>query len=47
VIQFLLEEFSKCFTDEKSAYKQKELLALAELIIDKDKEDKENKDPEE
>lgn len=32
VIQFLLEEFSKCFTDEKTAYKQKELLALAEII---------------
>jgi hypothetical protein len=32
VIQFLLEEFSKCFTDEKNSYKQKELLALAELI---------------
>jgi regulator of sirC expression with transglutaminase-like and TPR domain len=35
VIQFLLEEFSKCFTDEKSSYKQKELAALAELITDK------------
>jgi regulator of sirC expression with transglutaminase-like and TPR domain len=32
VIQFFLEEFSKCFTDEKNSYKQKELLALAELI---------------
>jgi regulator of sirC expression with transglutaminase-like and TPR domain len=31
VIQTLLEEFSKCFEDEKSKYKQAELLALAEL----------------
>ena len=32
IIQHLLEEFSKCFDDDKSRYKQKELLALAELI---------------
>jgi regulator of sirC expression with transglutaminase-like and TPR domain len=34
IIQSLLEEFSKCFDDEKSRYKQKELLALAELITE-------------
>jgi regulator of sirC expression with transglutaminase-like and TPR domain len=34
VIQFLMEEFSKCFTTEKNNYKQKELLALAELITE-------------
>lgn len=32
IIQTLLEEFSKCFDDDKSRYKQKELLALSELI---------------
>lgn len=34
VIQTLLEEFAKCFEDEKSKYKQIELLALAELITE-------------
>lgn len=34
VIQTLLEEFAKCFDDEKSKYKQVELLALAELITE-------------
>lgn len=34
VIQSLLEEFSKCFEDEKSKYKQLELLALAELLTE-------------
>jgi regulator of sirC expression with transglutaminase-like and TPR domain len=34
VIQTLLEEFSKCFEDEKSKYKQAELLLLAELITE-------------
>ncbi len=32
IIQSLLEEFSKCFDDEKTKYKQKELLTLAGLI---------------
>jgi hypothetical protein len=32
VIQTLLEEFAKCFDDEKSRYKQQELLQLAELL---------------
>ncbi len=32
VIQTLLEEFSKCFTAEKDAYKQTELLELAKLL---------------
>lgn len=34
VIQTLLEEFAKCFDDEKSKYKQLELLALAELLTE-------------
>jgi regulator of sirC expression with transglutaminase-like and TPR domain len=32
IIQVLLEEFSKCFTDEKDQYKKTELLALANLL---------------
>jgi hypothetical protein len=32
IIQSLLEEFSKCFDNEKDQYKQKELLALASII---------------
>lgn len=32
VIQHLLEEFAKCFTAEKDAYKQTELLDLAKLL---------------
>ncbi len=34
IIQTTLEEFSKCFEDERSAYKQKELLDLAKLLAD-------------
>lgn len=32
IIQFLMEELSKCFDDEKNRYKQKDLLYLASLI---------------
>src|SRR5215467_1608344 len=32
IIQSLLEEFSKCFDNEKDQYKQKELLTLASII---------------
>jgi regulator of sirC expression with transglutaminase-like and TPR domain len=32
IIQVLLEEFSKCFSDEKDQYKSVELLALANLL---------------
>lgn len=32
IIQQLLEEFSKCFNDEKNAFKKEELLALAQLL---------------
>jgi regulator of sirC expression with transglutaminase-like and TPR domain len=32
IIQVLLEEYAKCFDDEKNKYKQIELLALAELL---------------
>lgn len=34
IIQTLLEEFSKCFDDEKNAYKKQELMALANLIVE-------------
>jgi len=36
IIQLLLEEFSKCFDDEKNNYKKQELLALSALITDND-----------
>src|SRR3989337_3947728 len=32
IIQVLLEEFSKCFSEEKDQYKKNELLALASLL---------------
>lgn len=32
IIQLLLEEFSKCFMEEKDQYKKQELLALASLL---------------
>ena len=32
IIQYLMEELSKCFDDEKNRYKQKDLLYLANLI---------------
>src|SRR5687767_13759296 len=32
IIQVLLEEYAKCFDDEKNKYKQLELLALAEIL---------------
>ena len=32
IIQFLLEEVSKCFDDDKNRYKQKDLLYLASLL---------------
>jgi len=34
IIQVLLEEFSKCFNDEKCQYKKQELMALASLLDD-------------
>jgi regulator of sirC expression with transglutaminase-like and TPR domain len=34
IIQTALEEFSKCFDDERHQYKQKELLELAKLLND-------------
>jgi regulator of sirC expression with transglutaminase-like and TPR domain len=34
VVQVLLEEFSKCFDNDKDAYKQKELLTLSELLLE-------------
>jgi regulator of sirC expression with transglutaminase-like and TPR domain len=32
IVQVLLEEFSKCFGEEKNKYKQQELMALAALL---------------
>jgi regulator of sirC expression with transglutaminase-like and TPR domain len=34
IIQFLLEELSKCFRDDKDAYKQDELINLASILED-------------
>ena len=34
VIQNLLEEFSKCFTDEKNEFKREELISLSRLLDD-------------
>jgi hypothetical protein len=34
IIQTLLEEFGKCFDNEKQGYKMKELLAIAALLND-------------
>lgn len=34
VIQYLLEEFAKCFTSDKEAYKQHELTTLVRLLED-------------
>lgn len=34
IIQHLMEEFSKCFDDDKNRYKQQELLQLAALITE-------------
>lgn len=39
IIQTLLEELSKCFDDEKNAYKKQELLALANLIVETEEDD--------
>jgi hypothetical protein len=32
IIQFLLQELAKCFTDDKNEYKKQELLILADSI---------------
>ena len=32
IIQFLLEELSKCFDDDRNRYKMEELLTLAKLL---------------
>jgi len=34
IIRFLLQEFAKCFTDDKNEYKKQELLILADSIDD-------------
>ena len=33
IIQFLLEEMSKCFADDRNRYKMNELLLLANLLV--------------
>lgn len=35
IIAFLIEEFAKCFDDEKSRYKRHELLGLGEILLEK------------
>lgn len=35
IIAFLIEEFSKCFDDEKSRYKRTELRGLGDLLLEK------------
>ena len=32
IIQFLLEELSKCFDDDRNRYKMNELLAIVKLL---------------
>ncbi|WP_336513929.1 transglutaminase-like domain-containing protein [Pollutibacter soli] len=34
IIQFLLNEYSKCFDDDKNRYKQNEVLSLSEILIE-------------
>lgn len=35
IIRFLLEEYAKCFEDERNRYKQDELLGLGDILLDK------------
>jgi hypothetical protein len=32
IIQYLLEDFARCFEDDKNRYKQTELLQLASML---------------
>jgi len=32
IIQFLLEEFSKCFDDDNNRFRQHEILSLSEIL---------------
>ncbi len=34
IIQFLLNEYAKCFDDEKNRYKQNEVLSLSEILLE-------------
>lgn len=34
IIQFLLNEYSKCFDDDKNRYKQNEVLSLSDILIE-------------
>jgi regulator of sirC expression with transglutaminase-like and TPR domain len=36
IIQFLLEEYSKCFDNDKNRYKQHEILSLSEILSEKE-----------
>ena len=33
VIQFLLNEYAKCFDDDKNRYKQNEVLSLSDMLL--------------
>jgi hypothetical protein len=35
IIRFLLEEYAKCFEDDRNRYKQDELLGLGDILMDK------------
>jgi regulator of sirC expression with transglutaminase-like and TPR domain len=35
IIRFLIEEYAKCFEDERNRYKQDELLGLGDILMDK------------
>ena len=37
IIQFLLNEYSKCFDDDKNRYKQDEVLSLSEILVEENK----------
>ncbi|MET0243315.1 MAG: transglutaminase-like domain-containing protein [Flavitalea sp.] len=39
IIRTLLEEFAKCFDDEKNGYKMKELMTLASLLVEPEEND--------
>jgi len=45
VIRMLLEEFSKCFDNDKQRYKQQELMALAAILDTPDPEEEDDQDP--
>jgi regulator of sirC expression with transglutaminase-like and TPR domain len=43
IVRFLLEEYSKCFDDEKNKYKLEELLGLGDILKDRGQNEDENR----